>query len=343
MNNKYTVKSKKEANTLKAALCTKYPDAATTINDVFLSSDDGWVDVVVETENNLILNGWQSGAPAEWTINFNGDIVGYYNAECDIDDDFVESEDDIMGKVNNTTNETVNNTTKGGIDMGKVNEVNEEVAATVEEVTMGEKAKAFAEASKEKLTDGFKYVVENVEVAKEEVEKMANMKDSELEEYLKTNSKSVLNKIIDAVKSFAGKRRKTAEEFSFFADTENEAADKAEGIVVLIKQVLDEEELNGWGKFKQIVKELIKWVLRLLLKVGAIVLKLALTIAVGAIKIGATGLVTAGKALGVLNKEVIKPGVSASKNAWANHKARKAEKVKEQEEDFDEFEGGIFN
>lgn len=220
--------------------------------------------------------------------------------------------------------------------MSKSTKTNNNV--TVEEVTMGEKAKAFAEGAKEKLTDGFKFVTENVDVAAEEVKKMANMSDKELEEHLKTNGKVVLDRIVDAVKKYSGEMKDNAE---FFPNLKNRA-DKADNIVELIKEVLDEEELNGWGKFKAIVKELIKWLLRLLLKVGAIVLKIALTLTVGAIKISATALVTAGKAIGVVNKEIVKPTVKAGKTAWNNHKERKAAKEAEtndiEKELFDNYE-----
>lgn len=233
-----------------------------------------------------------------------------------------ESEEITMSKTNTNNNATVNNTNNE--EMIDMRNVNEEVAATVE-VTMGEKAKAFAEGAKEKLSDGFKFVTENVDVAADEVKKMANMKDNELEKYLKENGKSILDKIVNAVKKYSGKMKDNADIFPSF----KERADKADNIIELIKEVLDEEELNGWGKFKAIVKELIKWLLRLLLKVGAIVLKIALTLTVGAIKIGATALVTAGKALGVVNKEVVKPTIKAGKTAWNNHKERKATKEAE--------------
>ena len=200
--------------------------------------------------------------------------------------------------------------------------INEEVVITEEELTMGKKAKAFAEGAKEKLTDGFKFVTENVDVVADEVKKMANMSDRELEEYLKRNSKSVLDRIVNAVRNYADKSRKQGEEFPFFKSDLDENADKADNIIELIKDVLDEKELNGWGKFKEIVKELIRWLVRLLLKVGAIVLKLAFTIAVGTIKVGAIAIVTTGKALGVLNKEVIKPSVKAGKKAWNTHKGK---------------------
>lgn len=249
-----------------------------------------------------------------------------------------ESEEITMSKTNTNNNATVNNTNNE--EMIDMRNVNEEVATTVE-VTMGEKAKAFAEGAKEKLSDGFKFVTENVDVAADEVKKMANMKDNELEKYLKENGKSILDKIINAVKGFANNSRENERKFPGFGFKQD--ADKADNIIELIKEVLDEEELNGWGKFKAIVKELIKWLLRLLLKVGAIVLKIALTLTVGAIKIGATALVTAGKALGVVNKEVVKPTIKAGKTAWNNHKERKATKEAEtntiERELFNNYEG----
>lgn len=249
-----------------------------------------------------------------------------------------ESEEITMSKSVNTNNVTINN--NNNMEDDTMRNINEEVVVTEEELTMGEKAKAFAEGAKEKLTDGFKFVTENVDVAADEVKKMANMSDRELEEYLKRNSKSVLDRIVNAVRNFADKSREDGKKFSFFSDVANENADKADNIITLIKEVLDEEELSGWGKFKAIVKELVKWLVRLLLKVGAIVLKIAFTLVVGTVKIGATALVTAGRTLGVVNREVIKPTVKAGKTAWANHKARKAEA--DFDDDFDVVEEMLF-
>lgn len=254
--------------------------------------------------------------------------------------EFNHIRDFVISKINSVieyANETIINDSMEDEDM-KENTTN--TNATInEEVTMGEKAKAFAEASKEKLANGFKFVVENVDVAAGEVKKMADMNSNQLEDYLKNNGKDILDKIIDAVKGFANKSREDGNKFSFFGDVANKNAEKADGIVELIKAVLDEEELSGWGKFKAIVKELLLWILRLFLKVGAIVLKLAFTVVVGAIKIGAIALVTAGKVVNVANKEIVKPGVKAGKKAWAKHKenveTRKAEKAaKETEDDY---------
>jgi hypothetical protein len=269
----------------------------------------------------------------------------------------------IMAKKINNTNVTINNTTIK--EEKTMKNINEEVAATIEtdeEMTAGEKARAFAEASKERLVNGFKFVTETVgeaaDIITEESKKMANMSDEELSEYLKVNGKEILDNVMKAVRNYADKSRKQGEEFPFFKSDLDENADKADNIIELIKDVLDEKELNGWGKFKEIVKELIRWLVRLLLKVGAIVLKLAFTIAVGTIKVGAIAIVTTGKVLGVLNKEVIKPSVKAGKKAWNTHKVNKAarDKVKaekeladaekileeELEDEFDDIEEALF-
>lgn len=215
-------------------------------------------------------------------------------------------------------------------------EENMMTAATVEveEVTMGEKAKAFAEASKEKLTEGFEYIVNNVSEVKQEVVKLANMPSDKLEDYLKDSGKDVLNNIIDAVKKYSKSMKDSAD---FFPSLKADAV-KADNIIDLIKDVLDEEELNGWGKFKAIVKAVALWLVKLLLKVGAFILKLAFTLVVGAVKIGATALVTTGKALSIVNKDVIKPAVKVGKKAFKSAK----EKLAKDDADLDDIEEMLF-
>lgn len=255
------------------------------------------------------------------------------------EEEFYEIKDTLIDMYSKVTNLINNN----NMEDDTMKNINEEVVAT-EEMTIGEKAKAFAEGAKDKLADGFKFVVENVDGAADEVKRMANMSDKELEAYLKVNSKSVLDKIVNKVRGFMDKSKEDGKTFSFFSDVANDNADKAKNIIDLIRDVLDEDELSGWGKFKAIVKELAKWLVRLFLKVGAIVLKIAFTLVVGAVKIGATAIVTAGKALGIVNKEMIKPSVKAGKDAWNNHKARKEAKEEELEKvervlfDDEEFE-----
>lgn len=222
-------------------------------------------------------------------------------------------------------NETVNNTTESMEDT-TMNNTNTTGAVNEEEVTMGQKAAAFAEGSKEKLAKGFKFIVENVDSAASEVAKLSNMKSDELEDYLKVNSKSIFDKIVTSVKKFRDERLSQAGDFPFFKAQFDDSIDKSTNIIELIKEVIDEDELNGWGKFKEIVKALIKWVVRLFIKVGAIVLKLAVVIVVGGVKVACTVITTAIKVAGVLNKEVVKPSIKVAKKEWANHKERKAAK-----------------
>ena len=229
--------------------------------------------------------------------------------------------------------DSINNSNKEEITMNNNNNVNNEVAATEEEITMGEKAKMFAESSKDKLKEGFEFVVEHVDEVKEEVVKMANMPSDKLEEYLLDSGKDVLNNIINAVKRYSKDMKDNSDLFPSFKDK----ALKADNIIELIKDVLDEEELNGWGKFKAIVKAIALWLVKLLLKVGAFILKLAFTLIVGAVKIGATACVTTGKVLGIVNKDVVKPVVKTGKKAFKSAKERLAKN-----EDFDDVEEMLF-
>lgn len=139
-----------------------------------------------------------------------------------------------------------------------MNNTNETVNA--KEVAMAEKAKAFAEASKEKLVDGFKFIFENIDVAADEVTKMSNMNSEELEEYLKENSESIFGKIMGSVRDFSDRLKSKSGLFPSFA----KHAETSDNIITLIKDVLDDNEINGWGKYPQIVEALRIWLLKIL-------------------------------------------------------------------------------
>ena len=320
------------------SLVELYPELVDIINSCF--KDDYMDNIHIEEGISITFNTWEAGAPASFTYNFNGKLISYYNAELGEaisyeDETEVYFNDESMEE--NAMNETINNaTTNDNMEDETMRNINEETAATTEEVTMGEKAKAFAENAKEKVAEGFEYIINNVDGVSEEVKKMANMTDVQLEKHLTEKGKEILDKIMNKVKKY----HKDMKDNSDICPELEEEAKKSMNIIKLIGSVLDEEGLSGWGKFKAIVKELVKWLLRLLLKVGVIILKIALTVAVGAIKIGATALVTTGKVIGVLNEEVVKPSIKVGKDAWNTHKANKAAKAKEDE--FEEVREALF-
>lgn len=305
MSKEYKVKNYEDAVILKAALCSKYPDAADAINDIYKLSDDGWVDVVTEDEDKgmLMFHGLIEGAPADWVINFSGELI--------------------------------------------IDEVEE-----MEEMTIGEKAKAFAEGTKDKVVDATKKVASTLSCIEKEAVKISSMNNAKAEAYIAKNAMEVLEKfkndaikmlnnigiIIEENPELEGSLRKKAKSLSEF--------------IKVIQDTLDEEGVNGWSKFKAIVKEIAKFVLGLILKAAAIVLKIAFTLVVGVIKIGATGLVTAGKVVGVVNSEVVKPATKDIKTIWTNRKKKAKvtennEEVTEDnekvtEDDFDEIEKELF-
>lgn len=308
MSKEYKVKNYEDAVILKAALCSRYPDAADAINNIYKLSDDGWVDAVTEDEDKgmLIFHGLVEGAPVDWAIDFSGE-------ETVLIIDEVEMEDDTMKNVN------------------------EEMAVT-EEMTIGEKAKAFAEGAKDKVVDATKKVASTLSCIEEEAVKISSMNNTKAEAYIAENAVEVLEKFKNGATKLLNNIGIIIEENPELEGSLKKKAKSLSEFIEVIQDTLDEKEVNGWSKFKTIMKEVAKFVLGLILKAAAVVLKIAFTLVVGVIKIGATGLVTAGKVVGVVNREVVKPTTKDIKTTWANRK----KKAKVTEDDFDEIEEELF-
>ena len=117
-----------------------------------------------------------------------------------------------------------------------------------------------AEIYQKEILQAFNFLIENVDSVKEEAVKLAYMKDADFENYIKANNKSVLDKIVDAVKKYSGKMKDNAE---FFPNLQNRA-DKVDNMVKLINDVLDKNNINGWGQDEEIVEVLRIWLLELL-------------------------------------------------------------------------------
>lgn len=207
----------------------------------------------------------------------------------------------------------------------------------VEEVTLGDKAKEFAEARKEDLEKLSGFVVENVPVVKAEVEKMLQMPSDKLGDYIVANGSKVIGNIIKGVKDFASSKKKEAKDFPFFADAVTESAEKAEAFVKTVEEITDEEGKKGWGKIKKIVKALIGWILKIVIKIGAIIFKVALTLVVGTIAIGSAAVLTAGSVAGIAYKEVVKPVFNGGKKVVTKVKDKIVDIKDSFTDDFDEL------
>jgi len=225
---------------------------------------------------------------------------------------------------------TLNN--KEEEEMNTAGAVREEV-----EVTMGDKAKEFAEARKEDLEKLSGFVIENVPVVKAEVEKMLQMPSDKLGDYIVANGSKVIGNIIKGVKDFASSKKKEAKDFPFFADAVTESAEKAEAFVKTVEEITDEEGKKGWGKIKKIVKALIGWILKIVIKIGAVIFKVALTIAVGIIAIGSAAVLTAGSVAGIAYKEVAKPVFNGGKKVVTKVKDKIVDIKDSFTDDFDEL------
>lgn len=241
--------------------------------------------------------------------------------------------------VNEETLETIRNIFK------EEDIMNNETAATMEKKAVAEKAAEFAEKSKETLEKGFKYALENLKEVGEIAQEYTGLSVEEIEQKIIDGGHNLVEKIVHTIENQIDKNVATGISVPSFKKAMDAQNVKLGNIVNNIKEVLDRDDVKGWGKFKEIVKAIASWIGRLFLKVASIVLKLALTIVAGTIKIGATLLCTGVRTAKVLHKEVIKPTVNSSKNAWRKHKEKMAamkEFEDEFEEDFSEVEEMLF-
>ncbi|WP_099466816.1 hypothetical protein [Konateibacter massiliensis] len=130
---------------------------------------------------------------------------------------------------------------------------------TREEMEMRKNARAFAEANQEKIEAAAKYTINAVGSVKEEVKHIASMKTDRLEEYLKDNAQSLWENIKEKITASRDRLSKLKVDFPELEEREG----KLTNILNTFSEILDDDELNGWGKFKEIVRELTIWVVRM--------------------------------------------------------------------------------
>lgn len=262
---------------------------------------------------------------------------------CDAQDEGAFNYSMSVGDVVNIEDDWYRCTSFGWDNINEEVEVTEEVEEEIDNSNNEEdeemnkekavqEAQGFIESVKGKAEEGFKFFITNAEGVKKEFEKLAGMSNTEAEKYIAENAESFFNNIMGKFEDY----RKDMKEGSELFPNLKVRYEKCDNIIGLIKEILDDDQKNGWGKFVDIVKSIIMWLVRLMFKVASVVLKLAFTVAVGAIKIGCTAVTTGIKAIGVVNKEIVKPAVKAGKAAWNTHKENKAERAEIKKELFSE-------
>lgn len=130
---------------------------------------------------------------------------------------------------------------------------------TNDEKIMYEKAINFAETSKNELSTGYKYIISNISLAKEEVIKMSNLKTDELENYLLTNNQTIFDRIMDSLKIYENELK---EDLEFFPGIINDI-ERINSIIELLEKVIDKNKNSGWGIYENIVTVLKIWLLKL--------------------------------------------------------------------------------
>ena len=106
--------------------------------------------------------------------------------------------------------------------------------------------------------------------------------------------------------------------------TPSEVTTHLQKAVADLEAILSDGDKKGWEKVKGVLKAVFGIIFGLFIEVAKVVLKLAFTLAVGAIKIGACTVTTLLSCAGIIKDDVVKPVYGAAKKAHTERKARKA-------------------
>lgn len=127
-------------------------------------------------------------------------------------------------------------------------------------------ARKYAETSKEELIKEAKFLLNNSNLVKAEIEKIVYMSESEAEQYIITNTEEIFLKIKEGLEEII----KSSDKLQSFLKENEDACErlrrkKKQCIEYrkLTRSILDEDNVFGWGKYPEIVKELQIWILKI--------------------------------------------------------------------------------
>jgi hypothetical protein len=218
-----------------------------------------------------------------------------------------------------------------------IKEINDEIkeATNNEENEEEEKLKTEAEAKSivGVVTDGLKSASEVAlslcdDVAKE-AKTIAAMSQQEAENHIKrkfnTNADKFINWIMDKLNIEVERSKKGDSWFTpSNGGTDSKTTTRLKKALDDFKAVKAEGEKKGWKRFKELLKAVFGIIFAVFIEVAKVVLKLAFTLAVGVIKIGACAITTLASCAGIVKDDVVKPTSNAVKKANVERKARKA-------------------
>ena len=160
-----------------------------------------------------------------------------------------------------------------------------------------------------------------------EAKVISAMSQTEAENYVSRKFHKAADKFIDWITGKLGielERSETADEI--LGDEESEDTSRLKKALADFKAVKNAGEKKGWKKFKDLLKAVFGIVFAVFIEVAKVVLKLAFALAVGGIKIGACMITTLMSCAGIINNDVVKPGVKTGKKAYTEFKGKRASK-----------------
>lgn len=194
-------------------------------------------------------------------------------------------------------------------------------------LTLGERAQEVVGVVEDGLKSASETAVGLCDNIQREAKIIAAMSQQEAEHYIRRKYHMQADKFIDWITKELDielKCSKKGDDIFAPVNSSNDSENTSRLRKALddFKKVKDEGEKKGWKKLKELLKAVFGIIFALFIEVAKVVLKLAFSLAVGVIKIGACAITTLASCAGTINSDVVKP----IKSAYTEYKGEKASK-----------------
>jgi hypothetical protein len=159
-----------------------------------------------------------------------------------------------------------------------------------------------------------------------EAKVISAMSQTEAENHIRRKFHCAADKFIDWITEKLGIEYERSQVADEILGEESEDTGRLKKALADFNKVKNAGEKSGWKKFKDILKAVFGIVFAVFIEVAKVVLKLAFTILVGTIKIGASAITTLMSCAGIIGDDIVKPGTKTVKKAYRDFKGNRASK-----------------
>jgi hypothetical protein len=282
----------------------------------FVLEDDYCDSIKIVKENGELLvkfHTWSCGAPETHTYTNLGKRVSWYNAEYG---------EEVFYEDTNTEEDTEET------DAEETDAEETEVKEEREENNMNTtvEAKGIVETVKDGLKSASEIAMSLCDDVAKEAKIISALSQTEAENHINKKYGKSADKFISWILEKLNLEFKRSQDADEILGEDSPETSRLKKAIADFKAVKAAGDKKGWKKFTALLKAVFGIVFAMFIEAAKLVLKLAFTLAVGVISIGACGVLTLASCIGVVANDAVRPVYGAAKKAHAERKGAKAAK-----------------